>query len=187
MKGQGRDVTLMLARWNDGFIRILLGRIGRAQGLKGEVRLTSFTGDPLAIADYGPLESEDGTRRFEIERISQRNDVVVAKLKGVDDRSAAEALTNEGLWIAREKLPAAEEEDEFLLADLIGCVAHAPDGRHIGEVVDVPNMARAIWSRSRCSARRMRRPRPCWCRSPALSCRRWMCRAGASLWTCRYR
>ncbi len=119
--------------------RILLGRIGRAQGLKGEVRLTSFTGDPLAIADYGPLESEDGTRRFEIERISDRNGVVVAALKGVVDRSAAEALTNEGLWIAREKLPQAEEEDEFLLADLIGCVAHAPDGRHVGEVIDVPN------------------------------------------------
>jgi 16S rRNA processing protein RimM len=119
--------------------RILLGRIGRAQGLKGEVRLTSFTGDPLAIASYGPLESADGARRFEIERISQQNEVVVARLKGVNDRSAAEALTNQELWIAREKLAVAVEEDEFLLADLVGCVAHAPDGRHIGTIVDVPN------------------------------------------------
>jgi 16S rRNA processing protein RimM len=119
--------------------RILLGRIGRAQGLKGEVRLTSFTGDPLAIASYGALESADGARRFEIEQISQRNDVVVARIKGVNDRSSAEALTNQELWIAREKLAVEVEEDEFLLADLIGCVAHAADGRHVGTVVDVPN------------------------------------------------
>jgi 16S rRNA processing protein RimM len=119
--------------------RILLGRIGRAQGLKGEVRLVSFTGDPLAIASYGPLESADGARRFEIERISQRNEAIVAKLKGVNDRSAAEALTNQELWIAREKLSVETEEDEYLLADLVGCVAHAPDGRHVGTVIDVPN------------------------------------------------
>jgi 16S rRNA processing protein RimM len=119
--------------------RILLGRIGRAQGLKGEVRLTSFTGDPLAIASYGPLESEDGARRFEIERISHRNGVIVARLKGVTDRAAAEALTNEELWIARDRLPAADGEDEYLLADLIGCTVHGPDGRHVGTVADVPN------------------------------------------------
>jgi 16S rRNA processing protein RimM len=119
--------------------RILLGRIGRAQGLKGEVRLTSFTGDPLAIASYGPLESADGSRRFEIERISQRNEAVVASFKGITTREAAEALTNQELWIAREKLAVEIEEDEFLLADLVGCTAHAPDGRNVGTVVDVPN------------------------------------------------
>ncbi|MGL4727552.1 MAG: ribosome maturation factor RimM [Bosea sp. (in: a-proteobacteria)] len=122
-----------------GTDRILLGRIGRAQGLKGEVRLTSFTADPVDIASYGALENEDGTRRFEIERISQRNDVVVAKLKSVNDRSGAEALTNQELWIARDKLAKASEEDEYLLADLIGCAVHAPDGEQIGTVADVPN------------------------------------------------
>jgi 16S rRNA processing protein RimM len=119
--------------------RVLLGRIGRPQGLKGEVRLTSFTADPLGIAAYGPLESEDGTRRFAIERISQRGDVVVARLTGVNDRSAAEALTNQELWIARDKIVTASEEDEYLLADLIGCAVHAPDGQPVGEVVDMPN------------------------------------------------
>jgi 16S rRNA processing protein RimM len=119
--------------------RILLGRIGRAQGLKGEVRLTSFTQDPVAIAGYGPLENADGTRRFVITEIALRKDVLVARLEGVTDRTGAEALVHQELWVARERIDAATDEDEFLHADLIGCMAVSDTGAALGTVVDLPN------------------------------------------------
>jgi 16S rRNA processing protein RimM len=119
--------------------RVLLGHIGRAQGLKGEVRLTSFTQDPLAIASYGPLESADGKRRFVITQASLRKDIIVARIQGVADRTGAEALVHQELWLPRDRLALAVEEDEFLLSDLIGCSVVTAEGTLIGEVADVPN------------------------------------------------
>lgn len=118
---------------------VLLGRIGRAQGLRGEVRLTSFTQDPLAIAGYGPLDSADGRRQFVITQISQRKDVVVVRFQGVEDRTAAEALVHQELWIARDRITAATGEDEFLHADLIGCTLVSVEGSVLGTVADMPN------------------------------------------------
>lgn len=118
--------------------RVLVGRFGRAQGLKGEIRLTSFTGEPAAIAGYGPLESDDG-RVFAIESVSERGDVLVARVVGVRDRSGAEALTNLDLYAPRSRLPAAEAEDEFFQADLVGCAVFDNEGRPVGHVVDLPN------------------------------------------------
>ena len=90
--------------------RILVGRIGAAQGLRGEVRLWSFTADPMAIKDYGPLEAEDG-RSFAIESLRPGKKFLVARLAGVNDRTAAEALRNLDLYVPRARLPkpAAEE------------------------------------------------------------------------------
>ena len=122
-----------------GADRILLGRIGRAQGLKGEVRLTSFTQNPVALGGYGTLESADGKVSFVIESISARNDVVVAKFAGVNDRTAAEALVHQELWVSREKIGVITDEDEFLHADLIGCEIIAADGAVLGKVADLPN------------------------------------------------
>ena len=119
--------------------RILLGRIGRAQGLRGEVRLTSFTQNPLAVASYGPLESADGKRQFVLEHVSLRKDVIVARIAGVSDRTAAEALVHQELWIERDKLNIAADEDEFLHADLIGCDVVTMDGDVLGKVFDLPN------------------------------------------------
>ena len=74
--------------------RVLIAQIGAAHGVRGEVRLKAFTQDPLSVARYGALETEDGTRRFEIEAVRPAKDMLVARLKGVADRNAAEALKN---------------------------------------------------------------------------------------------
>ena len=72
--------------------RICVGRIGAAHGTRGEVKLWSFTADPMAVADYGALESEDGTRSLEIETLRPAKDFLVARFAGIADRTAAEAL-----------------------------------------------------------------------------------------------
>jgi 16S rRNA processing protein RimM len=118
--------------------RVCVGRIGAAHGVRGEVWLQSFTADPLAILHYGPLESEDGARVFEIEAARPARDALVARLKGIADRTAAERLRNTDLYVARARLP-APEPDEFYHADLIGLTAAHPDGAVIGTVVAVHN------------------------------------------------
>ncbi|MEA2907453.1 MAG: rRNA processing protein RimM [Alphaproteobacteria bacterium] len=116
--------------------RVCVAQIGAAHGTRGEVRLWSFTADPMAVRDYGPLESEDGSARFEIEAVRPAKRHLVARLAGVHDRNAAERLTNIRLYVARERLPAAGA-DEFYHADLIGLAALAVDGRALGTVVAV--------------------------------------------------
>ncbi|WP_089174421.1 ribosome maturation factor RimM [Bosea sp. AS-1] len=117
---------------------ILLGVVGAPHGVRGEVRIKTFTGDPLAIADYGPLTDSKG-RSFEITDIRPAKEVVVARLKGVATREAAEALNGVELFVARGKLSAGEDEDEFLQADLIGCSVVGPDGIVLGTVATVEN------------------------------------------------
>ena len=115
---------------------ILLATIGAAHGVKGEVRVKSFAADPMALGDYGPLAAESG-RRFEIEKLRPaKGDMLVAKFRGVDDRSAAEALNGLSLYVERNALPAADE-DEFYHADLIGLAAFGPAGEPLGTVVAV--------------------------------------------------
>ncbi len=117
---------------------VLLGRFGRPHGVKGEVRLQSFTADPLAITGYGPFTSADGARTF---RLSARpaGDMLIARVDGVATREAAEALNGIELFAPRERLPSPTEEDEFLMADLVGCEAVLADGTVIGAIIDVPN------------------------------------------------
>lgn len=119
--------------------RICVARIGAPHGVRGEVKLWSFTADPLAIAGYGPLETEAGVARFEIEALRPGKDHLVARLKGVADRDAAERLTNTDLFVERERLPEPEADDEFYHADLIGAAAADSDGRELGRVVAVHN------------------------------------------------
>jgi 16S rRNA processing protein RimM len=102
--------------------------------VRGEVKLWSFTGDPLAIADYGPLESKDGRRHFVIAALRPAKDFLVARVEGVADRNAAELLRNIELYVPRERLPAIDEDDTWYHADLIGLAAVAPDGSAIGTV-----------------------------------------------------
>jgi 16S rRNA processing protein RimM len=118
--------------------RICVARIGAAHGTRGEVRLWSFTADPAAVKDYGPLESEDGSAQFEIEALRPAKDHLVARLSGVRDRAQAEQLVNLRLYVPRDRLPQAPPE-EFYHADLIGLAAHGLDGREIGTVVAVQN------------------------------------------------
>src|ERR1044072_7626824 len=98
--------------------RVCIAQIGAAHGVRGEVRLKPFTEDPPAVNRYGALENEGGKRRFEIEAVRPAKDMLVARLKGVTDRNAAEALKNIRLYVAREKLPQAEAGG-FYHADLV--------------------------------------------------------------------
>jgi len=119
--------------------RICVAQIGAAHGIRGEVRLRSFTQDPMAITAYGPLESEDGTQRFEIEALRPAKDHFVARLAGVPDRDAAEKLTNIKLYVSRDRLPPIEDDGTFYHADLIGLAAVTPDGAALGTVTAIHN------------------------------------------------
>jgi len=114
--------------------RILVARIGAPHGVRGEVRLFVFTEDPGAILDYDPLTDATGRRRFRIAALRAGKDHFVARLEGVTDRTAAEALTNVDLFVAREALPAPEDEDTFYHADLIGLPVLDEAGAVIGTV-----------------------------------------------------
>ncbi len=81
--------------------KICVAKIGAAHGVRGEVRLWTFTEDPLAVASYGPLESSDGTRHFTIKRIRAAKTHLVATLDGISTREAAEQLNGAELFVAR--------------------------------------------------------------------------------------
>lgn len=117
---------------------ILLGIIGAPHGVRGEVRIKTFTGDPLGIADYGVLSDRKG-RAYEISEVRAAKEVVIARLKGVTTREAAEALNGTELLVARDKLAPSEDEDEFLQIDLIGCAVVDPAGTVLGTVTSVEN------------------------------------------------
>jgi 16S rRNA processing protein RimM len=121
-----------------GGARVCLGQIGAAHGVRGEVRLRSFTSDPAAIAGYGPLETEDG-RVLEIEMLRPAKDHFVARLSGIRDRDAASALTNTKLYVPRERLPQTQGPDEFYHADLIGLAVVDRSGKSLGTVVAIYN------------------------------------------------
>jgi 16S rRNA processing protein RimM len=119
--------------------RICVAQIGAPHGVRGEVKLWPYTADPQSVRDYGPLESEDGARRFEIETLRAAKDHLVVRLKGVHDRDAAERLTNTKLFVPRERLPATEADDEFYHADLIGLAVVDANGNGLGSVAAVHN------------------------------------------------
>ncbi|MEX2035977.1 MAG: ribosome maturation factor RimM [Xanthobacteraceae bacterium] len=119
--------------------RICVAQIGAAHGIRGEVRLRSFTEEPMAVTTYGPLESEDGTQRFEIEALRPAKDHFVARLAGVNDRDAAEQLTGLKLYVSRERLPPVDDEETYYHADLVGLAAVTPDGAPLGTVTAIHN------------------------------------------------
>jgi 16S rRNA processing protein RimM len=118
--------------------RICLGQIGAPHGLRGEVRLRSFTSDPQAITAYGPLEAEDG-RIMQIETLRPAKDHFVATLSGIRDRDAAAQLANVKLYVPRERLPQLDETDEFYHADLVGLAVIDRTGKQLGTVVAIHN------------------------------------------------
>lgn len=114
--------------------KILMGQIGAAHGIKGEVRITTYTGDPEAIASYGPLETDRPGLTITIETARLNKTVLVARIKGVRDRNAAELLNGVSLYVDRDRLPDPDDEDDFYHADLIGLDARLDTGVTIGEV-----------------------------------------------------
>ncbi|BCH52608.1 ribosome maturation factor RimM [Agrobacterium vitis] len=116
---------------------VLMAVIGAAQGLRGEVRVKSFTADPMALGDYGKLHAGDG-RVFEVLDIREAKTVVVVRFRGVNDRNAAEALNGLELFIERSALPDEElDDDEFYYADLEGLAVVDAEGNSYGTVTAV--------------------------------------------------
>lgn len=93
----------------------------------------------MAVAHYGPLETADGARCFEIEAARPAKDHLVARIAGVGDRNAAEKLRNIDLFVPRERLPPIEEADTFYHADLVGLAAISENGAALGTVVAIHN------------------------------------------------
>lgn len=119
--------------------RLVVAVIGAPHGVRGECRVKSYTGDPLAIADYGPLFAADG-RVFEIDDGRHlKDDMLVVRFAGVTDRDIVAKLTNTELFVDRANLPETEEEDEFYHADLIGLEAVDAAGTLIGTVHNLQN------------------------------------------------
>lgn len=130
----------MLAPPTSGAARdrmVLVGAIAGAHGVRGEVRVKSFTADPLALADYGPL-SDEGGRRFRLKPRGQVRGLLIARLDGVADRDAAEALKGTRLYVPRAALPDTAA-GEWYVGDLEGLAAEQPDGTPLGRVTSVAN------------------------------------------------
>lgn len=121
-----------------GARRVLLGRITGVHGLKGEVVVHSFTGAPEDIAAYGELHAGKGERTVALTVVRVAEKGVIARVAGISDRTAAEALKGTELWVDRERLPVVEE-GEYYHADLIGLAAVSPEGARLGEIVAVQN------------------------------------------------
>jgi 16S rRNA processing protein RimM len=117
---------------------VILGRIVAAHGIRGEVVLQSFTAEPQAIASYGPLDVVGSRRRVVIEALRPAKAGFIARLDGIGDRNAAEALKGAELAVARARLPAAAA-DEVYHADLIGLAVRLKGGATIGRVRGVEN------------------------------------------------
>src|ERR1700721_3177414 len=118
--------------------RICLGQIGAPHGVRGEVRLRSFTANPDAITGYGPLETEDG-HVVKIESLRRAKDHFVVRLAGDSEPGAAERLTNVTVYVLRERLPAPDHADEFYHVDLIGLAAVDRSGNNLGIVIAIHN------------------------------------------------
>jgi len=118
--------------------QICVARIGAAHGVRGAVKLWTFTEDPLAVLHYGPLASRDGARTLVVTHAREAKDHLVATLEGVTTRDDVEKLNGVELYIARDKLPATDD-DEYYHADLIGLSAETTAGEAIGRVSAIHN------------------------------------------------
>lgn len=109
---------------------VLLGEIGRPHGVRGLVRVRSFTAAADSLTAYGPLTDEAGARVFALTLLAPD----LARIEGVADREAAQRLTGTRLYVARDRLPPPADPDEFYLSDLEGLAAFGEDGAVLGRV-----------------------------------------------------
>lgn len=116
---------------------ILVGRVAGAFGIKGEVRITSFTADPMALVDYKTLLREDGSTALTLLAGRVAKGGVVVRTKEIETREQAEAARGLRLYIPRDQLPETEDEDEFYVADLVGLDVVSAEGEALGRVKSV--------------------------------------------------
>ena len=119
--------------------RVCLGAIAGAHGVRGQVRIKAFTEIPEDLTAYGPLSDEAGRRSFKVSLVGQSKGTLLARIEGVGDRNAAEALRGTRLYVARDALPPPEDEETFYHADLIGLLAETAEGEALGRVRQVHN------------------------------------------------
>jgi 16S rRNA processing protein RimM len=115
-----------------------VGKVGGAFGVRGEVRIATFTEDPMALARYRDLMRKDGSAALTLSSARPSKGGVIARAKEIDSKEEADALRGLELYVPREALP-APEENEFYLADLIGLAVVTPEGEALGRVKAVPN------------------------------------------------
>jgi 16S rRNA processing protein RimM len=118
--------------------QICIARIGAAHGVRGAVKLWTFTDDPFAVKTYGPLRTKDGARSFEVATAREAKGHLVATFKGVATREDAERLNGIELYIARDRLPATDD-NEYYHADLIGLAAVTSTHEPLGRVIAIHN------------------------------------------------
>ena len=118
--------------------KVCVGVLGGAFGVAGEVRLKSFTAEPEAIAEYAPLETEDGARQFDIQITRSLKGGFAARLSGVRSKEDADALKGTQLFVPRDRLPQLPD-DEYYHADLIGLEVVDTGGASLGRVHAVQN------------------------------------------------
>jgi 16S rRNA processing protein RimM len=118
--------------------QVCVARIGTAHGVRGQVKLWTFTEEALSVMRYGPLSTKDGARQFEVTHAREAKGCLVATLKGITTRSEAERLNGVELYVARDKLPATAD-GEYYHADLIGLAAVTTTGEPLGRVVAIHN------------------------------------------------
>lgn len=118
--------------------RICIGAIVGVHGIKGEVKVKSFTEPDTNVDKYGVVENKSGNQKFELKVVGHSKELLRVKIKGINDRTAAEALIGNGFYINREVLPELEDEDEFYEADLIGLEVRQ-DNQVIGTVAGLYN------------------------------------------------
>ena len=120
--------------WNKGPTRqICVGIVTGPHGVRGAVRIKSFTARPEDVAAYGPLGDENGTQYFDLQLVGAAKGVVIGRFSGIDDRNRAEALRGLRLYLPRAALPPAQD-GEYYHADLIGLAAMLADGTTLGRV-----------------------------------------------------
>jgi 16S rRNA processing protein RimM len=113
--------------------RVCVGVVAGAHGVRGAVKIKSFTAEPKDVARYGPLEDENGRQRFTLRLVGEAKGVLIGWLSGVADRDRAEALRGLRLYLSRAALPPTEDE-EYYHADLIGLDAVLADGAPLGQI-----------------------------------------------------
>ncbi len=116
---------------------IALGVIASAHGIRGQVKIRSFTADPRDITAYGPLKDHTG-RVYKLTIAGQNKDMLFASIEGITDRDAAEALRNIELFVPRDAFPEPQEH-EYYHEDLVGLEILTPDGKLFGTILAVHN------------------------------------------------
>ncbi len=117
---------------------ILLARVGTAHGIKGAVRVKSFTADPLSLRSYGALRDKEG-KKYLIKNIKLQKNSLIVQFEGINNRDLAQALNGIELYIERKALPQNLGENEYYIVDLIGCDVLDNNNKLVGTIISVEN------------------------------------------------